>query len=153
VIVSGRGAGPGRRPVDAGPVSRWGIAGLSAAAVIAIAIPLAGALALQRSQTAAAAGNLGAAYQDSLTAQRLQPYAAAPRLQEALVLEAAHQYVLAATDARAATIDEPDNWENWLALARIDAERGAYTEGVVALQQAQRLNPRSTLFTNPLPPA
>jgi hypothetical protein len=52
-------------------------------------VPMPGALATRDSQDAAAQGRLTAALQDSRTAQRVQPYAATPHLQQALVLEQA----------------------------------------------------------------
>ena len=59
---------------------------LAVLALGAVAVPMAGALATQSSRNAAAEGRLAAALQDSRTAERLQPYAATPRLQRALVL-------------------------------------------------------------------
>jgi hypothetical protein len=122
---------------------------LSLCALGAIAVPLADAIALRRSQAAADAGQLAAAYRDSLTAQRIEPYAATPRLQEALVLEAAGELGPAARAALAATRDQPTNWQTWLTLARIDAERGAYRPAINALDRARSLDPRSNLFRQP----
>jgi cytochrome c-type biogenesis protein CcmH/NrfG len=107
---------------------------------------LAGAIAIRESQTAAQQGNLAAAYRDGLTAQRLQPYAGMPRLQQALVLEAAGELGAAARAARAATRNEPTDWQTWLTLARIDAERGANTQALQALRRARQLNPRGSVF-------
>jgi hypothetical protein len=116
------------------------------AALVAVAVPLGGAIDIRNSQNAAADGQLAAAYSDSVAAQRLQPYAATPRLQEALVLESAGDLGPAASAAQAATRDAPTNWETWLTLARIDAERGALIRAVKALDRARALDPRSSLF-------
>ena len=105
---------------------------------------MAGALATRDSRDAAAEGNLGAALADAHTAQRLQPYAATPHLQRALVLEQAGALADAAAAARAATADEPTNWRTWFVLARIEARRGHGRGGRAA--QGPRLNPRSPLL-------
>jgi hypothetical protein len=139
----GPGAPRGARLVLA---RRAAIAVVSLAALGAIAVPLAGALAIRQSQSAAAAGQLRAAYQDALAAQQIQPYAATPRLQEALVLETAGELGPATSAARAATVNEPTNWQTWLTLSRIDAERGAIGAALSAMKRSIRLNPRSTLF-------
>ena len=146
VIVAGRDERAPNAPDDRTGRSRAVIIVLAVLALVAVSVPLAGAVELSRSQAAAAAGNLTAAYKDSLAAQRLQPYAATPRLQEALVLEAAGDFQPAATAAEAATRDEPTNWQTWLTLARIDARRGAYTDALAALSRSEKLNPRSNLF-------
>jgi hypothetical protein len=151
VIVCGREAPPPPE-LDAPRDARRLLAGRAAIAVVSlaalglIAVPLAGALAIRQSQDAVAAGELGAAYRDSLEAQRIEPYAATPRLQEALVLEAAGELGPAASAARTATANEPTDWHTWLTLARIDEERGAIGAAMAALNQSIRLNPRSNLF-------
>lgn len=119
---------------------------LAVAALGAVAVPMAAALATDDSRDAVADGRLTAALQDSRTAERLQPYAATPRLQRALVLEASGSFDDAAAAARAATADEPTNWRTWLVLARVDARRGSSASALRALREARRLNPRSRLF-------
>jgi O-antigen ligase len=144
VIVAGRDETQTARWV-APRWNRLGAAGASIVAIGAIAVPLAGTLAIEHSQRAAAQGELGPAYQDALTAQRLEPYAASPRLQEALVLEAAGRLAPAAAAARAATENGPYDSYNWIVLARIEARLGATGQALTALRRAQTLNPRSTL--------
>jgi cytochrome c-type biogenesis protein CcmH/NrfG len=122
------------------------VAVLAVAALCAVAVPMAGALATRESRAAAADGRLLAAIEDSRTAERLQPYAATPRLQRALVLEEAGALAGAAAAAKAATADEPTNWRTWFVLARIEAQRGKNTPAVAALRKARRLNPRSPLL-------
>jgi O-antigen ligase len=147
VIVAGRDdAAPEPPPARRRAVPRVGIALLAAAALGAVVVPLAGAVATRESRAAAAQGHLTAALRHSLTGERLQPYAATPQLQRALVLEAAGDLAPAAAAARAATADEPTNWRTWLVLARLDAERGAVTAAIDELRRARRLNPRSTLL-------
>lgn len=148
VIVAGRDetAPPPARPR---PLPRAALALLALAALAAVLVPFAGELELRHSRAAAAAGRLDAAYRDSVAAQRLQPYAATPRLQQALVLEAAGRIGPAAAAAQAATAREPTDWQTWLALARIDAERGAAAGALAAMRRARALNPRSSVFRQP----
>jgi hypothetical protein len=141
VVVDARAAPPSR-PL----LARVAVALLAAVALAAVAVPMAGALATRESRAAAADGRLVAALQDSRTAQRLQPYAATPNLQRALVLEEAGALPSAAAAAKAATADEPTNWRTWFVLARIDAQRGRAADAVRALRVARRLNPRSALL-------
>jgi len=151
VILSGRDD-----PADAGErdpaqtarpwSTRVVVALLAVAAMGAVAVPMAGALATRDSRTAAADGQLSAALEESRTAQRLQPYAATPRLQRALVLEAAGSLKAAAAAATAATGEESTNWRTWFVLARIEARRGETAAGLRALRTARQLNPRSPLF-------
>jgi hypothetical protein len=122
------------------------LAVLAVAGLGAVAVPMAGALATNASREAAADGRLAAALESSRTAERVQPYAATPRLQRALVLEASGALAGAASAARAATREEPTNWRTWLVLARVEARRGRATPAVRALREARRLNPRSALF-------
>ncbi|MDX6677889.1 MAG: hypothetical protein QOE31_1941 [Solirubrobacteraceae bacterium] len=147
VIVSGREqpvveerAAPARR------LPRVVAALLAVCAIGAVVVPMAGALATRESRSAAADGRLVDALRDSGTAQRLQPYAATPRLQRALVLEQAGALPSAAAAARAATREEPTNWRTWLVLARIDARRGRTADAIGALRRARHLNPRSPLL-------
>ena len=119
---------------------------LALASLGAVAVPMAGALATAGSRDAAADGRIGAALRDSRTAERLQPYAATPHLQQALVLEQAGALADASAAARAATADEPTNWRTWFVLARIDARRGETAAAVDAMRRAKRLNPRSPLL-------
>jgi len=148
VIVSGRELAPVRAlaPDNSGRASRAIVSVLAVLALCAVAVPLADAVAITRSQSAAAAGDLVQAYQDSLTAERIEPYAAEPRLQEALVLEAAHDFGPAAAAARIATQDAPTDWQAWLTLARIDARGGDVGPALTAFGRARALDPRNTLW-------
>jgi hypothetical protein len=121
-------------------------AGVSLAALVAIAIPLASASSIQASQADVRSSQLGPALDQARTAANVQPYAATPRLQEALILELQGNFDAAAVDARAATRAEPTNWRTWLVLSRLEAERGNAQASVRAYRQAKSLNPRSVLF-------
>jgi len=125
---------------------RLAVALLAIVALGAVAVPMTGALATRDSRAAAADGRYAAALADSATAQRVQPYAATPRLQRALLLEQGGVLASASVAARAATAEEPTNWRTWFVLARIDARRGAAAAAVRSLRHARRLNPRSPLL-------
>jgi O-antigen ligase len=145
VIVAGRGE-PDEQGPAAAAIARPLLVVLSVVALAAVVVPFAGQLAVRRSQSAAARGDLSTALADSRAAERLQPYASSAHLQEALVLEQEGRLTAAAAAARVATADSPTDWTTWLTLARIDARRGATNAALSEFRNARRLNPRSTLF-------
>ncbi len=116
------------------------------AAVVAIAIPLSSSSLLRQSESDARASNLPAALAAARSAQNAQPEAAAPRLQQALLLEAQGNLAPAAAAARAATARESTNWRTWLVLSRIEGEQGRVAASLRAYRRAKSLNPHSPLF-------
>lgn len=140
------------RPEGGPPLGRFSLAGragvalVSVAAIVAIAVPLSTESLLRQSEAAAREGDLGAALADARGAEAVQPGAASPRLQQALVLEASGDLDSAAEAARAATERESTNWRTWLIRARIEAERGRAADAVDHYRRARALNPFSSLF-------
>lgn len=130
----------------AAPLARWagriGFVVVAVLAVVAIGIPLAATTALRRSESDGQASDLNGALSAARTAQRLQPGAGAPWLQEALVFEAERDYAAAAAAATNATTNEPVNWRNWLVLSRIEAERGNPQASAAAYGRVRLLNPK-----------
>ena len=126
---------------------RVGVAAVAAALIVLTAIPLAATSLVRESQEAAQADDLSAALDDAQTASDVEPFAATPRLQLALVYEEAGDFDRAAAAATAATEREATNWRTWLVLSRIEAERGRVDAAIAAYEEAKRLNPRSTVFT------
>jgi hypothetical protein len=122
---------------------RGGVGALALAAMVAIAIPLAATTEYRSSQSAAQSGNLHGALSDALTAQSLEPYAATPRLQEALVYEALHDFGQASAAITQATERAPLNWQLWLVRSRIQAEDGNAHAAVRDFRRAHALNPLS----------
>ncbi len=116
------------------------------AAIVAIAIPLASTSLVRSSEADARAGDLSGALEQARTAQNVQPGAASPRLQQALVLEQQGNFPAAVEAARAATEREPTNWRTWLVLSRIEAQNGQAAAAVRAYAKAKSLNPLSPLF-------
>jgi hypothetical protein len=116
------------------------------AAIVAISLPLASTSLLRESEADARAGDLPAALSAARSAQNVQPYAASPYLQEALVLESQGDFAAAASAAAEATERESTNWRTWLILSRIEAELGDATAAVRDYRRARMLNPFSELF-------
>jgi O-Antigen ligase len=146
ILAASGGDRSERTPSRGGPATRAALALVALACLVAIAIPLAGANAVRASQEEVNADRLGAALDDARRAADIQPYAATPSLQEALVLERAGDLPAAATAARQATEEEPTNWRTWVVLSRIEAFRGDAGAAVRAYREARSLNPRSPLF-------
>jgi hypothetical protein len=142
LLVGRRSAVKPRLPWSA----RGALAAVALAAIALIAIPLASLTLVRQSETEAREGDLSGALADARSAQNVEPGAASPRLQEALVLELAGDYPAAEEAARAATDRESTNWRNWLVLSRIAAERGRPRVAVEAYEEARSLNPHSPLF-------
>ena len=134
------GAGPSQWVV------RGGLVVAAIACLIAISVPLATTSDVRKSQAAVAAGDNAVALKDANSAARVEPGAASPQLQAALVLELQHDIPRALSAARSATRDEAQNWTSWLILSRLEAEAGHARASVAAYQRAQSLNPHSRLF-------
>jgi tetratricopeptide (TPR) repeat protein len=108
--------------------------------------PLSVVKSIRESQHEFREGDLAAAFDAAQDAERIQPYAATPNLQEALILEANGELDAAAAAAHEATGAESTNWRTWQVLSRIEAERGDAEAALAAYQEAKRLNPRSPIF-------
>lgn len=114
--------------------------------LIVIGIPLASTGKLRQSQAAVLAGDTSAALSDARSAARIEPGAASPHLQEALVLELQGRYNAALGPARTATREEPANWQAWLILSRLEAEAGHAAAAVSAYRHARAADPHSPIF-------
>ncbi len=122
------------------------IVAVAVGALVAIGIPLAGTVAVRASQAAVRDHNAPLALREAATAVSVQSDSASARLQEALVLEQAGNDAAAAVQATQATAAEPDNWQTWLVLSRIEAERGRPRVALADYRRARSLNPRSPIF-------
>ncbi len=120
---------------------------IAVAALVVIAIPLAGVDAIRSSQAEVRSGDLDAALADARTARDVEPYSAAASLQEALVLELRGDLDGAIAAAKDATSQAASDWRNWLVLSRLEAENGNASAAVADYKRARSLNPRSTLFS------
>jgi tetratricopeptide (TPR) repeat protein len=146
VLVTARA----RATADAGAALavplRVGFAVAAIAAIAAIAIPLAFTTLLRQSEADARAGDLDAALGAARSAENVFPAAAAPRLQQALVLEELGDLAAASAAARGAAEREPTNWRNWLVLSRLEARQGNAAAAVRDYRRAESLNPHFSLF-------
>lgn len=141
------GSASPRRPRSGGsPAFRTGLALVAAAAMITIFVPMAATTSVRESQKRVAEGRTADALVEARRAADIQPYAATPRLQEALVLELRGELAPAAAAAREATSRESTNWRTWFVLSRIEAERGRPNAAVAAYREARTLNPKSPLL-------
>jgi O-antigen ligase len=120
-----------------------------ALAALAVQLPvLASAVQVRVSQEAFRAGDVEHAVNAASDAIRAAPWSAASYGQRAVVLEALGFKARAAEDARRAADHEPTNWERWLVLARIEAERRNVPGAIAAARRAESLNPKAPLFTS-----
>ena len=139
----------GRSSPSAARLPRLGrplIAALALLSLVLIAIPMSGTEALRSSKDHVNDNRLDLALDQAQSAANVQPYAASPALQEALVEELNGDLDSAAAAARNATEDESTNWRTWLTLSRIEAERGRAEASLAAYRHARSLNPRSVIF-------
>ena len=138
---------PGDWPAARAALSRWPARlAIVAVAIVAIAVPLASTTLVRESRADVRAGDLEAALEKARSARRVEPAAATPRLQEALVLELQGELSPAASAAREATKREATNWRTWLVLSRIEAELGRTDRALSAYRRAKSLKPLSPLF-------
>jgi hypothetical protein len=95
------------------------------------------------SRSAASAGNLSSAAQGARDASTLEPWAAAPRLQLALVEELKRDLQAANRDLGEAIKRAPDDWQLWFVRARLEVKLGDVGGARRALERARQLNPRA----------
>lgn len=119
---------------------------LALACLWAIAIPLVETIEVRASQSAALRGNHRAALADAATAQNLEPGAASPRLQRALILEQLGDIPGARQAIAQAEAREAHNWRIWLVASRIATESDHPRQALAYYRRARALNPTSPLF-------
>jgi O-Antigen ligase len=103
---------------------------------------------LDASQAAARDNNLSKAAEEARQAVALAPWAAEPRLQLALIQEAAGALVLADASVGEAIERSPQNWSLWLVRARIATRAGRLVDARAAFAEARHLNPRAPVFNS-----
>jgi tetratricopeptide (TPR) repeat protein len=140
---------PARTRAPWSPVAiaaRLGIIAAAFAALASIAIPLATTSKIRQSQAAFRRGAISQAFGDARSATSLEPYAATPWLQQALVLESTGHLAAAERAVRRAARNEPSNWRVPLVLARIQAERGEISSSLKSARRALALNPSIRVY-------
>ena len=139
------------RPGAPGRGRSWPIrlsaVGVSVAALVAIAVPLATVSTVRASQAAVVSGDPAQALTEAHAAVRLEPGSASAEVQLALVLELQRNIPGALAAAHNATNDEPSNWTTWLVVSRLEAEAGHPAASLAAYQRSRSLNPRSPVFS------
>jgi O-antigen ligase len=140
-----RTSSPGR-PWLVGNGGRIAVCVLAVAGIAAVSVPLTAADDLSASRAAVADGDLSGAFDDARNASDVEPYAASPHLQQALVLERAGRIEAAAIEASLATADEPTNWRTWFVRSRLEARVGDAEGSVAALRRARELHPNNPLL-------
>jgi hypothetical protein len=146
VTINPRTAPLSRRPVTRMWMTRLGLGAAALIALWTIVVPLGATVEVRRSQTAAQQGNWAAALRDAADAQALEPGAASPRLQQALLLEQAGDIQGAAAAVAAAAVRSPLDWQIWLVASRIATEQNRPRVALRDYRRARALNPRSPIF-------
>jgi O-Antigen ligase/Tetratricopeptide repeat len=116
--------------------------------ICAQALPYLAQIKVTDSQNAVQSGNAEEAVDAAASARNIQPWAASPHLQLALVYEAAGDQASALEAIDEAIERDPLDWRLWLVAARVEIKRGEVAEGRERLRRAAELNPRSPLFAN-----
>jgi hypothetical protein len=127
--------------------------GLGAAALVGVwllicaqGVPLLSQLRIKDSQAYATSGNTNEAIRAAMDARNLQPWAASPYLQLALVAEKEGQLEQAHSWINSAIKRDPSDWHLWLVASRLDIKLGDSKSAQKSLTRAKSLNPRSPIF-------
>ena len=148
-LLTGPGTTPWRRGERSARMSFGARAVLVLAAWIAIcaqALPFLATEEVVASQKAAARGELGEALERASSARAIQPWAASPRLQLALVREEAGDVRRARRDIAAAIARDESDWRLRVIASRLAVKAGDLDAARTALARARALNPRSRLL-------
>jgi tetratricopeptide (TPR) repeat protein len=139
-----------RRPLsdeEPGPETRAPVKAriaLPLLAVPVIALLLSSAIAdhsIESSQAAVRDGRLDDALDSAERAGDVQPWAAYPHVQEALVRQDMGDFEGAREAAETATEKESTNWETWWVLSQVETNAGEPAAADEALARARSLNP------------
>jgi tetratricopeptide (TPR) repeat protein len=129
------------------PLLRIAVAAIAFGLIVAEAIPLLANMEVRRSQEAVDRGNLVEALDRAESARSIQPWAASPYLQLALVQELGGRIDEARTSIETALDHDESDWRLWLVAARIQTKAGDIAGARQSLARARELNPESRLFT------
>jgi hypothetical protein len=128
--------------------ARAGAVAAALCLIAAQAIPFLAQDDIRRSQQRFAAGNLAGARDAALSARSIQPWAASPHLQLALVDERRGDLAGARSAISKAIERDRLDWRLWLTSARLDGEAGLAKQARAKLDRAVALNPRSPLLAS-----
>jgi hypothetical protein len=152
--ATARGATTARGEAPSHPVSvSFGVRALAILAawivICAQAIPFLATQEINTSQRKAARGDREEALDHAQQAEKIQPWAASPRLQLALVREELGQVGAARRDIAAAIERDRSDWRLRLVASRLAVKDGDVAAGRRELARARSLNPRSALLRDP----
>ncbi len=157
IVVAGVLAGPALSHRRRALVSRRsvplavGVALVGVVCVVAGAINLASDSKLRASQEAARDGDFAKAADDARASRKIEPWAAAPRVQEALVQEPGN--VRAASQTIDGALKRSDeDWRIWLVATRLRSKAGDRKGASEALHRARALAPPSPILETVLHP-
>jgi hypothetical protein len=128
------------------PLAGAAVAVVALVCVAAQAIPFLAQNQLARSRAAVARGDGAAALAAARAARDIQPWAASPHLQLALVDERLGRLGAARSSIYDAIDRDAEDWRLWLIAARLETKDGAVSRAGRSLARAVELNPRSPLF-------
>ena len=120
---------------------RVAVVATALAAVVVTLPPLLASNRLEASQAAARKGSFGSALSEARAARDLQPWAASPYLQLALIEEGAGRLRPARVWLAEALERDPRNATLWVIAARLDTKSGRIEDARLALARARQLNP------------
>ncbi len=123
------------------------VVAFAACAVLAAeAIVLLAGVELGRSQAAARHGRLGDARAHALAAAKIEPWAATPYLQLALVDESSGALTRAREEIAESISRDRDDWRPWLVASRIETRLGESALASQSYNRARLLDPRSPIL-------
>lgn len=122
------------------------VVALSLFTIATQAVPLLAQLQIRDSQAAVERGDADSALDNAIDARDLQPWAASPHLQLALVREQLGDLNEARASIADAIDNDPTDWRLWLVRARLETKAGDIGPARRSLRRARELNPRSPLF-------
>ena len=128
------------------PILRVVVVVVALVALWRIVVPLATTVQVRSSQAAAGIGAWPAALRDADLAQRLEPSAASPRVQRALVLEAVGDLGAARTTFVQALARQPTDSSLWLIASRLATEANRPRVALADWTRARSLDPTSPTF-------
>lgn len=126
----------------------WGVATLALgwASIIIAAIVFFTEAKLVQSESAASRSELEEAAQDARDASNLQPWAAEPWVQLALLEELSGDLVGAQEAIHEASMRAPKDWRIWLLNARFEVRLNDLEGARASLDRARQLNPQAQIF-------
>jgi Tfp pilus assembly protein PilF len=114
--------------------------------ICAQALPLLAQLKISASQAAVRASDTGTALEAADAARALEPWAASPYLQLALVEEQSGEIRSALAFIHDAIRRDRSDWRLWLVAARLQVKAGRPDAARTSVARVEALNPRSPLL-------